>query len=218
MEKNILNPGVYFVSGIDTDAGKSYATAYLARAISAENKRVVTQKFVQTGCTDLISEDIITHRRLMGIDLLEEDIDGTTCPEIFAFPASAHLAAALEDRELDLERICASTATLASRFEIVLVEGAGGLMVPLKGFYLTIDYIAEKQLPVILVTSPRLGSINHTLLSLEACSRRGIKVEMLIYNHYPRTNRTIHDSTLLYMKEYLAEFMPETHIFEVPIF
>ena len=67
----------YFVTGIDTDAGKSIVTGVLARALSARGERVITQKFIQTGC-DGLSEDIETHRRIMGIGLLPEDEDGTT--------------------------------------------------------------------------------------------------------------------------------------------
>ena len=72
----------YFVTGIDTDAGKSIVTGVLARALSARGERVITQKFIQTGC-DGLSEDIETHRRIMGIGLLPEDEDGTTCPIVF---------------------------------------------------------------------------------------------------------------------------------------
>ncbi|WP_139094370.1 ATP-dependent dethiobiotin synthetase BioD, partial [Acinetobacter baumannii] len=67
-------------------------------------------------------------------------------------------------------------------FEIVLLEGAGGLMVPLTTSLLTIDYVAQHQFPVILVTSGRLGSINHTLLSLQALKSRGLNLTALVYN------------------------------------
>lgn len=79
---------------------------------------------------------------------------------------------------------------MAERFEIVLLEGAGGLMVPLTTSLLTIDYVAQHQFPVILVTSGRLGSINHTLLSLEALKSRGLKLKALVYNL--KMNQKIH--------------------------
>lgn len=72
----------YFISGIDTDAGKTYVTAALARRFMDAGLSVVTQKFIQTGNTGL-SEDIEAHRRLMGTGLLPEDLDGTTAPVIF---------------------------------------------------------------------------------------------------------------------------------------
>ena len=152
----------YFVTGIDTDAGKSIVTGVLARALSARGERVITQKFIQTGC-DGLSEDIETHRRIMGIGLLPEDEDGTTCPIVFTYPASPHLAAAIDGRDIDLTLIGRSTEKLLQKYDTVLIEGAGGLYVPLSEAYRTIDYVAEHGLPVVLVTSPRLGSINHTL-------------------------------------------------------
>ena len=83
---------IYFVSGIDTDAGKSVVTGVLARRWREEGRRVITQKFIQTGNRSM-SEDIELHRRLMGIPLQPEDLDGTTCPLIFTYPSSPQLAA-----------------------------------------------------------------------------------------------------------------------------
>ena len=189
---------VYFVTGIDTDAGKSIVTGVLARDWAGRGRRVVTQKFIQTGCPGL-SEDIETHRRIMGTGLLPEDLDGTTCPIVFTYPASPHLAAAIDSRRIDLSLIGKCTEKLLEKYDVVLLEGAGGLFVPLEGLYNTIDYVAERRLPVILVTSPRLGSINHTLLSLL----------------FPPTDAPITDGTRDYLKTYLREFHPQARWLEV---
>lgn len=175
---------VYFVSGIDTDIGKSYATGYLARQWNAEGRRTITQKLVQTG-NDGLSEDIERHRRIMGTGLLPEDEEGLTMPEIYSYPCSPHLAAEIDGRPVDFGKIEAATRLLSDRYDAVLLEGAGGLMVPLTRSLLTIDYVARMGYPVILVTSGRLGSLNHTLLSLEAMRRRGIALHTLAYNQYP---------------------------------
>lgn len=151
MEKN-----VYFISGIDTDAGKSYCTAYYACQLIGSGKRVITQKFIQTGNIGY-SEDIDLHRRLMDIGMTEEDREGLTMPEIFSYPCSPHLAARIDNRPIDFGKIERATQELARRYDVVLVEGAGGLMVPLTEDYLTIDYIAEKQYPLIFVTSWQAG-------------------------------------------------------------
>lgn len=87
---------IYFVSGIDTDAGKSYCTAWLARQLAGEGHRVITQKFIQTGNVGH-SEDIDLHRRIMGTGYLPEDREGLTMPEIFSYPCSPHLAARIDD-------------------------------------------------------------------------------------------------------------------------
>lgn len=82
-----MKQNVYFVSGIDTDAGKSYATGYLAREWNKNGKRTITQKFIQTGNVGH-SEDIDLHRRIMEIPFTWEDQEGLTMPEIFSYPAS----------------------------------------------------------------------------------------------------------------------------------
>ena len=154
---------VYFVTGIDTDAGKTFVTGYIARRLMEEGKRVITQKFIQTGNTGM-SEDIEKHREIMGTGLLPEDLDHTTAPVIFSYPASAQLAARIDGREIDLEVIDRATQRLQSLYDIVLIEGAGGLAVPITDTFMAIDYAETRKLPVILVTNGILGSINHTVL------------------------------------------------------
>lgn len=93
--------GVYFVSGIDTDIGKTVATGVLAKQLLQQGKSVITQKPVQTGCKN-IAEDIAVHRKIMGIPMQEADKQGLTMPEIFSYPASPHLAARLDGRDFGL--------------------------------------------------------------------------------------------------------------------
>lgn len=213
---NYMEKNIYFVSGIDTDAGKSYCTAWLARELTAQGQRVITQKFIQTGNVGH-SEDIDLHRRIMGTGYLSEDYEGLTMPEIFSYPASPDLASRIDRRPIDFTRIGQATQELARRYDIVLVEGAGGLMVPLRDEYLTIDYIAEKQYPLVFVTSGKLGSVNHTLLSFEAINRRGIKLHTLLYNLYPDiADTTIRDDTRHYLQRYLARHYPDCRWMEVP--
>lgn len=211
-----MKQNVWFVSGIDTDAGKSYATGFLARQLSATGQRVITQKLIQTGNVGY-SEDIDLHRKIMGIEHTEEDRQGLTMPEIFSYPASPHLAAQLDNRPIDFEKIAAATALLSSRYDLVLLEGAGGLMVPLTEELLTIDYVAEQGYPLLLVTSGKLGSINHTLLSLEAIRRRGIRLHTVLYNLFPTVeDKTIQEDTQEFIRRYLAKHFPETAFVVVP--
>lgn len=206
---------IYFVSGIDTEIGKTYATGFLAKLWTEQGKKVITQKFIQTGNAD-ISEDIEKHREIMGQGWFQEDHDKLTMPEIFSYPASPHLATRLDNREIDFQKIENATQTLAERFEIVLLEGAGGLMVPLTTSLLTIDYVAQHQFPVILVTSGRLGSINHTLLSLEALKSRGLKLKALVYNLKDESkDPLISKDTSNYLKDYLAIHFPEAEWIEL---
>lgn len=208
---------IYFVSGIDTDAGKSYATGWLARELNNQGRRTITQKFIQTGNAPGYSEDIELHRRLMDIPYTEEDLAGLTKPEIFSYPCSPHLAARIDGRPIDFGKIERATEELARRYDTVLLEGAGGLMVPLTEELLTIDYVAQKGYPLIFVTSGKLGSINHTLLSLEAIKRRGMKLDTVMYNLYPTVeDKTIQDDTQQFIRAYLAKHFADTEFMLVP--
>jgi dethiobiotin synthetase len=133
---------VYFITGIDTNIGKTYATALLANRFTAQGKRVITQKMIQTGCLE-ISEDIVKHRELQQIELLPEDKTGITCPYLFSYPCSPHLAASIDGSTIDCNVITQATEQLQQHYEIVLLEGAGGLMVPIDQTQTTIDYVVE---------------------------------------------------------------------------
>lgn len=87
----------------------------------------------------------------MGIPFTEEDKEGLTMPEIFSYPASPHLASQLDNRPIDFGKIKRATEELSERYDYVLLEGAGGLMVPLTTELLTIDYIAQENYPLILL-------------------------------------------------------------------
>lgn len=212
MKKN----NIYFVSGIDTNIGKSYATGFLAKLWNEKGIKTITQKFIQTGNTG-ISEDIELHRKIMGTGLLKEDLNGTTMPEIFTYPCSPHLAAEIDKRGIDFYKIEKATNTLSEKYDAVLVEGAGGLMVPLTRKLLTIDYIAKKEYMLVFVASGRLGSINHILLSLEAIKKRGIKLHTFIYNLYPECDdKIIREDTEEYVRRIISEEFPEADFLEVP--
>ena len=116
----------------------------------------------------------------------------------------------------DRVRVCSYLVRLSCK-AVVLLEGAGGLMVPLTDELLTIDYIAQKGYPLLFVTSGKLGSINHTLLSLEAIKNRGIKLDTVLYNLYPTVeDRTIQEDTQLFIQRYLKKDFPETKFCMVP--
>ncbi len=206
-----MKDNVFFVSGIDTNVGKSYATGYIAAQWNREGIRTITQKLIQTG-NEGVSEDIELHRRIMGCGLLEEDRSGLTMPEIFTYPCSPHLASEIDGRDIDFHKIRTATETLSENYDAVLLEGAGGLMTR---DMLTIDYVSEMNYPLILVTSGRLGSINHTLLSLEAVKSRGISLKMLVFNGYPKENDSvISDDTEKYIKNYLLnEFSGAEYVY-----
>lgn len=182
------------ISGIDTDIGKTIATGLLARSLLQSGYSVITQKIVQTGCGG-IAEDIIVHRELMGIGLQAEDKSGLTCPFVFQKACSPHLAAELENKSIDTQKISEATEDLLGRFDHVLLEGAGGLQVPLTRKMTFLDYLQEQKYPLILVSSSRLGSINHTLSALELAKTRGIWVNGIVYNTYDTGDTIIEEDS-----------------------
>ena len=210
MKRNVI-----FITGIDTNVGKTYATGVLARSMAATDQSVTTMKMIQTGC-EKISEDIEMHRHLMGIPLTDEDLNGLTCPYLFSYPCSPHMAAGLEKREINPTIINMNIERMEQYYDKILLEGAGGLMVPLSFDMLTIDYVREQHFPVVLVTSGKLGSINHTLLSLFACQQYGIKILAVIYNQYPRIDEKIEENTYQYLERYISLHYPDTQLLVLP--
>ena len=194
------------VTGIDTGIGKTIVTGSLAKRFMDAGKSVITVKLVQTG-NETESEDIVVHRDIMGLGFLKEDIDGTTAPQIFKFPGSAKLAAELEGKTVNVRKIVSAVNKCAKKYDVVLVETAGGLFVPLTRSLYMIDLIAREKWPTILVTNGRLGSLNHTLLSLEAMKRHHIKVKEVIYNWSPDVPPEIDADTPKEIKRWIRSNM-----------
>ena len=201
----MINEKVLCVTGIDTDIGKTVVTGLVARVYKKNGINVITQKIVQTGCQGM-SEDIIVHRDLMEMELQPEDYDATTCPYIFKTPCSPHLAAQIEGVTIDCDVIRQATQKLLQRYDLVILEGAGGISVPISQDLTFLDYLQGENIPIIIVTSPRLGSINHTLNILEIAKSRGLAVKALVYNHYQEADaRIVKDSREIF-KRYLKKY------------
>lgn len=206
---NIDWPEVCFVTGIGTDIGKTYATGWLAKKMREAGINVITQKFIQTG-SEGISIDIEKHRKIMGIPLQTVDLTGITAPLSYTYPASPHLAAKIDNRPLKTELATEATRVLLEQYSSVLIEGAGGLMVPISDSVLTIDYIAQNHLPAILVTNGQLGSISDTLLSLQAMKVYHIKIFAVIYNFHFDTDKIIADDARIYMRNWVEKHLHDT--------
>jgi len=171
-----------FVVGTDTGVGKTYATGLLARAYLELGVRVITAKPVQTGARE--PEDLLVHRQIMGVPPDPPDLLELTCPYLFEYPAAPATAAEKEGRTVELPRIVSALRELGRRFDIVLVEGAGGLFVPFTPRETLLDLIQLFMAPVVVVSAARLGTINHTVLTLEALRSRSLVIPALIYNLY----------------------------------
>lgn len=199
----------YFITAIDTDAGKTVATGLLARYLMERGVRTITLKMAQTGCTGL-SDDILAHRRIMGVPLFEEDENGTSCPYIFPFPASPQLSAGLVGAKIAFEKIHEAALKLEKNHDCVLTEGVGGLMVPLVDDLTVLDYLVRCPQPVILVTNGKLGSVNHTLLTLEVLKDQGIELVGMIYNDFIPADPLIAGDSWATLQRYLYKYYPES--------
>lgn len=170
-----------FLTGTDTDVGKTTICSWLCL-----HTNYAYFKPIQTGNMSLV--DKVTVKNLSGVKIYDE---------IYSFtrPFSPHLAARLDNHYINLKNI------ILPEESNLIVEGAGGLLVPLNDTALMIDLIKAMNLPVILVARSSLGTINHTLLSLEALNRRNIKVLGVILNgSYNKENKEA------------IEFYGQTHV------
>lgn len=174
-----------FVTGTGTGVGKTVVCGLLAGFLRAGGARVTTQKWVETGVAGGPS-DIDVHRRLAGDPgAAAEPPPSDRCPYRFSLPASPHLAAAREGRRIDPAVIEAAYRRLAETHDAVVVEGAGGFLVPLSGELATGDLVARIGLPVLVVAANRLGCVNEALLTVEAVRRRGVPLAGLVFNRVP---------------------------------
>jgi dethiobiotin synthetase len=172
-------PRGFFVTGTDTGVGKTLVACALVRALRARGLDVGVMKPAETGVAAAGPHDALALQEAAKAD---DPLD-LICPQSFAMPAAPPAAAAAEGRQVDAGRIQAAFARLAARHELMVVEGAGGLLVPLTATSCMADLARELGLPLIVVARGALGTINHTLLTLEAASSRGLAVAGVVVSH-----------------------------------
>ena len=179
-----MTPHGIFVTGTDTGVGKTIVAATLARLLRMKGVSVGVMKPVTSGCREvngkLVSDDALLLCQAAGIPF-SEDVAPYCLREALA-PAEA---ARIDGVRIDFSAIKASYDRLASIYQYVIVEGAGGLMVPLSGGLLVADLARELALPLLVVARPRLGTINHTVLTCFAAQQMGLQVAGVIVNGMP---------------------------------
>lgn len=166
-----------FITGTDTGVGKTVVTAILALGLRKLNLNVCPVKPVSTGGIEenghYISEDAEFYQKVTGVP---ESLVALS-PLCFKKPASPHLAAGVEGQVIKLPDLLSPLETLSKKYDGLIVEGVGGWLVPLSAHSLVADFAKLLQMPVIIVSANRLGSINHTLLTITAI--RGMGMEPL---------------------------------------
>ncbi len=177
-------PGL-FITGIDTDVGKTYVTALIAKTLHRAGRRVGVYKPAASGCQEkdgrLVADDAVALWEAAGRPASLDEV----CPQVFAAPMAPHLAARAEGKELDAELLRHGIDFWLDRSDIVLVEGAGGLMSPMNDDEYVADLADDFQFPLVVVSANRLGTINQTLQTLITAStfRDGLDVVGIVLNH-----------------------------------
>ncbi|MGP7818517.1 dethiobiotin synthase [Niallia sp. 01092] len=171
----------FWIAGTDTNIGKTLVTTYLTQYLQRKKATVIPYKPIQTG----IIEDTAFYQSFSKEPLVEEHLNSYSFKE----PASPHYAAMLEDAVIKEEVILEHIEKLKSLYDYVLCEGAGGLYVPLSDQrpYHLIDLIKQSKLPVVLTAGTQLGTINHTLLSVEMLKMKDIPITGIVFNRFEGT-------------------------------
>jgi dethiobiotin synthetase len=169
----------YFVTGTDTGVGKTLISCALLHGFAAQGKRVVGMKPVAAGCNDDDMHEDVRRLRAASNVLASK---GQINPYCFSQAVAPHLAAQFAGVSINLKRIAASYSELSGQADVVIVEGAGGFLVPLNVRQDSADMVAELELPIILVVGMRLGCLNHALLTVEAIAARGLALAGWVAN------------------------------------
>ena len=164
-------------------------TCGIARALMAAGIDVGVAKPVQSGAA---ADDAHGDAMLLRAAAEVEDAPDQICPFAFEAPLAPLVAARLEGRLLELDVVAGAVESLAARHEVLLVEGAGGLLVPVGESWTIADLAVRLGLPLVVVARAGLGTVNHTLLTVEAARRRGLHVAGVVLNgRRPGSDRSV---------------------------
>jgi dethiobiotin synthetase len=172
-----------FITGTDTGVGKTYVAAGIAIALKERGIYVGVMKPAETGCSmragRLIPRDALRLMKAAGV----RDSLSLVNPYRFRQPLAPSTAASLERKKISLDKIINVYQKLSTRHEFMIVEGAGGIMVPLSQNVTYLDLAEALDIPVLIVARPGLGTINHTLLTVFALLERNVTIAGIVINH-----------------------------------
>ena len=180
--------GNIFVTGTDTGVGKTFVTAGIAAVMQGLGYETGVYKPIQTGaCLEngkLVSED------LNFIKSIDPNIK-TLSKYLLKLPASPLLAADMENVDIYPKEIVKDYKAFAQRCDIVITEGAGGILVPIAHNYVMANLVKDMCLPLLIVARPDLGTINHTLMTIQAAKDYGLDILGVIINNYPENTEDL---------------------------
>ena len=172
----------YFITGTDTDVGKTVVTACLATLFKSQGMDVGVMKPIETGVDPECSSSANSDTKFLIEITANTDQEEEVCPYRLKIPASPHQAAQMAGTKIAISTLLEKFKVLKSRHDIMLVEGIGGLLVPITPNYDVSDLALETGLPLIIVSRFRIGTLNHTLLTINAAKQKGLKIKGFILN------------------------------------
>lgn len=187
-------PGL-FVTGTDTEVGKTVIAGAIANHFLRRGVRVAVSKPVATGCVrrreGLVSEDA---------EFLASCADARfpldlICPQRYKEPLAPAVAADRAQQPLDWEAVDRSLRLMTAESDVIVVEGVGGILVPLDKQHTTLDLARWLSLPAVIVARPNLGTINHTLLTIETLRRANVPIAGVVVNGYPAESASVVEET-----------------------
>lgn len=196
-----------FVTGTGTEVGKTVVAAVIAHGIAATGKRVAVFKPAVTGLDEPGESDHALLRRAAGSAQSDEEI----APYRYGPPSSPHLAAEMAGEEIDPGRLLAAAGDAGSAADALVCEGVGGLLVPLSPGYSVRDLAVDLALPLVVAALPGLGTINHTLLTIEAAHAAGLQIASVVLTPWPARPSPIEESsreTIALLGEAKVETLP----------
>jgi dethiobiotin synthetase len=185
----------FFITGTDTGVGKTVIAGAFIKTVRAQGVSVGAMKPIETGCsrigTNLCPTDGMFLRKVAGMD---ENINQIT-PYCFEAPVAPSLASEMEGRPVSVSGILEKFNALLQRYHAVVVEGVGGILVPIRKDYFVLDLIKDMALPLIVVARPALGTLNHTLLTVNYALKEGVRVAGVVINLTRKSEGTVSENT-----------------------
>ncbi|HDH05549.1 MAG TPA: dethiobiotin synthase [Nitrospirae bacterium] len=184
-----------FITGTDTGIGKTFVAVGLIKAMRERGLNVCPMKPVETGCRirdgEPVPEDAL---KLINASGINEPVDAIN-PYRLRHPLAPSVAAEIEGVKISGKKILSAYNKLSRKYDLVIIEGAGGIMAPVYKKYLFLDLAKDLDLPVVIVSRPGLGTINHSLLTIEAARHKGLNVFGVIINYAVKTKKGLPEKT-----------------------
>ncbi len=183
-----------FIVGTDTGVGKTVVSAGLALTLRDRGIRVGVMKPVATGCVGA-NRRLISHDAVYLFEAAQNEYAPLTSPVRFRNPVAPSVAEIYEQPKVDVNNIRAAYQKLSEIYDYVIVEGIGGLMVPIRKKYYVANLVRDLELPILIVSPIGLGAINHTLLTVDSAIIRGLAIKGIIFNRAPLVNFSLAELT-----------------------